>query len=161
MMEIFLGPGEYFVGDADTRIRTVLGSCVSVTLWHPQLRIGAMSHFVLAERVGPEPEELDGRYAEESLALMLRDLSQQRVHPKACQAKVFGGGNMFPHHTRRLASHVGRKNGEAARRLLERYDIPIISESLFGVGHRHIIFDIKTGHVWSRQVKPTMPGSEA
>ena len=32
--------------------------------------------------------------------------------------------------------------------------IPIVSESLFGVGYRRIIFDIDTGDVWSRQVEP-------
>lgn len=48
--EVYLLPGEYFVGDARYRIRTVLGSCVSITLWHRRLRIGAMSHFLLSER---------------------------------------------------------------------------------------------------------------
>lgn len=48
--EVYLLPGEYFVGDARYRIRTVLGSCVSITLWHRPLRIGAMSHFLLSER---------------------------------------------------------------------------------------------------------------
>jgi chemotaxis protein CheD len=37
---------------------------------------------------------------------------------------------------------------------MQAHGIPIISESLFGVGHRQIIFDVGTGHVWSRQVKP-------
>ena len=44
---IFLLPGEHFTGDARHRISTLLGSCVSITLWHPQLQVGAMSHFLL------------------------------------------------------------------------------------------------------------------
>ena len=40
LIDIFLQPGEYFVGDADYQIRTMLGSCVSMTLWHPGKRIG-------------------------------------------------------------------------------------------------------------------------
>lgn len=32
--------------------------------------------------------------------------------------------------------------------------IEVVSESLFGEGHRQIAFDVGTGHVWSRQVRP-------
>lgn len=157
MIEIYLQPGEYHVGDANCRIRTLLGSCVSITLWEPQRRIGAMSHFLLASRHGAT-SELDGRYADEALALMFRELIELKVKPSACRAKVFGGGNMFPDFTRKDADHVGQKNGEAARALLEAHRIPIISECLFGVGHRQIIFEVKTGDVWSRQVRPKLSG---
>ena len=158
LIEVFLQPGEYYVGDARCRIRTLLGSCVSITLWHPRLRIGAMSHFLLSTRGGTATDTLDARYAEEALSLMLRDLAREKVAPQECQAKLFGGGNMFPRHVRTPAFDVGQKNGEAARRLMRAHAIPIVSESLFGVGHRHIIFDVSSGHVWSRQVKPVDPG---
>ncbi|MGH6648397.1 chemotaxis protein CheD [Aquabacterium sp.] len=152
---VFLNPGEYFVGDARHRIRTLLGSCVSITLWHPAQRIGAMSHFLLSERSGKVGEPLDARYGKEALGLMLMELAKQGVDPKACQAKIFGGGDMFPKQSGMAnASNVGRKNGEAAHRLLEAHDISVMSESLFGQGHRRILFDVSSGHVWSRQVKP-------
>jgi chemotaxis protein CheD len=155
VMDIFLQPGEHYVGDADCRIRTLLGSCVSITLWHPARRIGAMSHFLLSDRGTQRPGELDGRYAEEAMSLMLRDLARQKVDPMECQAKLFGGGNMFPKHARAgSAPNIGQKNGEAARRLVRLHGIPVISECLYGVGHRQIIFDVASGHVWSRQVKP-------
>jgi len=154
IIEIFVQPGEYYVGDADCRIRTLLGSCVSITLWHPVKRIGAMSHFLLATRGGRQFVELDGRYGEEALLLMLRDLARARVAPAECQAKIFGGGDMFPRQNRADALNIGQKNGEAARRLLRSHGIPIVSESLFGVGHRQIIFDVASGDVWARQIEP-------
>lgn len=157
-IEIFLQPGEYYVGDARCRIRTLLGSCVSITLWHPRLRIGAMSHFILSSRGSAADGELDARYAEEATTLMLRDLAHQKVVPQECQAKLFGGGNMFPRQARSRAFDVGKSNGEAARLLMRSHGIPIVSESLFGVGHRQIIFDVGNGHVWSRQVKPIDTG---
>jgi chemotaxis protein CheD len=159
MMDIFLQPGEHYVGDAGCRIRTLLGSCVSITLWHPRKRIGAMSHFLLSSRGARVAGELDGRYAEEALSLMLRDLALHKVRARECQAKLFGGGNMFPHQTRANLLNVGQANGATARRLMAAHGIPIASESLFGVGHRQIIFDVSTGHVWSRQVKPVEPRS--
>ncbi|HEX4353451.1 MAG TPA: chemotaxis protein CheD [Polyangiales bacterium] len=157
MIEIFLQPGEYYVGGADCRIRTLLGSCVSVTLWHPKRQVGAMSHFLLADRGGMTSDELDARYAKEAVALMLGELAREKVSARQCQAKIFGGGDMFPHHTRSDAVSVGRRNGEAARELMRAHRIAVVAESLYGAGHRQIIFDIRTGHVWSRQVKLNAP----
>ena len=155
VMDIFLQPGECFVGDAGYRIRTLLGSCVSVTLWHPVKRIGAMSHFLLSSRDGNgRVFELDGRYGDEAMWLLLRDLVAAGVAPAECKAKIFGGGNMFPGRHKTYHVNIGHGNGETARRLLRSYGIPILSESLFGVGHRNIIFDVATGDVWSRQIKP-------
>jgi chemotaxis protein CheD len=154
MMEIFLQPGESFVGDANFRIRTLLGSCVSITMWHPVERIGGMSHFLLASRGDRKVLELDGRYGEESMWLMLREMTRANVNTAECEAKIFGGGNMFPHQSRATSVNVGQNNGDAARKLLQAYRIPIVSESLYGVGHRQVIFDVSSGNVWSRQVRP-------
>lgn len=152
--EIFLQPGEYCVGDACTRIRTLLGSCVSITLWHPTRRIGAMSHCLLASRGGARGE-LDARFADEALALMLRDLAREKIVPQQCQAKLFGGGNMFPEQTGRPnALDVGQQNGRAARELMRAHGIAVVSESLFGIGHRYIVFDIASGDVWMRGTPP-------
>ena len=161
LMDIFLQPGELFVGDAGFQIRTILGSCVSITLWHPQLRVGGMSHFLLPTRGQPGvTNERDGRYGDEALELMLVDLKAAGVNPKQCQAKIFGGGNMFPgnqhargHQARGLS--VGKRNGEAARALLRLHDIEVVTESLFGIGHRQIIFDVSKGDVWAKQVRPS------
>jgi chemotaxis protein CheD len=153
VIDIFLQPGEFFVGDANYRVKTLLGSCVSVTVWHPTMRIGAMTHFLLSSREGPV-SELDPRYGEEAMWMVLRELVRADVHPRECEGKIFGGGNMFPEHSRKNALNVGQKNGETARRLMRNYGIPVVSESLYGIGHRQIIFDVATGDVWARQVKP-------
>lgn len=152
LIDIFLLPGDYFVGGEDYRIRTLLGSCVSITLWHPKRRIGTMSHFVLSSRQPARGESLNSRYAEESLELMLAELRAMGVEPAQCQAKIFGGGIMFPKLAAKQHNSIGRQNGEEARRLLRARGITVVSESLYGVGHRLIIFDVGSGHVWSRQV---------
>ena len=156
LIDVFLQPGDLFVGDEGFRIRTILGSCVSITLWHPVKRVGGMSHFLLPTRGTPVSEDqLDGRYGDEALHLVMRELRQAGVSLLACQAKIFGGGNMFPAHMPAHAGQVGQRNGEAAREMLRSAGIQVVSESLFGHGHRQIIFDIRNGHVWSRQVRPS------
>jgi chemotaxis protein CheD len=153
----FLQPGEFVVGDAAYRFRTLLGSCVSITLWHPQRRFGAMSHFLLPRRTTTIARGSDGqwdaRYGEDAMWLMLRELRRADVPLAECEGKIFGGGNMFPDISTD-AMTIGRSNGEAARRLLEAHGISIVSESLFGVGYRQILFDVRSGYVWARQVEP-------
>lgn len=152
-IDVFLQPGECFVGDERHRIRTLLGSCVSITLWHPGRRIGAMSHFMLAMRGARRGAQADGRYGDEALGLMLRELDRAGLPRAECQAKIFGGGNMFANYTRRSSMRIGQQNGAAARALLEASGIPIVSENLHGDGHRYVIFDVANGDVWVRHVR--------
>jgi chemotaxis protein CheD len=157
-IDIFLQPGEFFVAQGSCKIRTLLGSCVAITLWHPRKRIGAMSHFLLATRGQRPVTELDGRYGDEAMLLMLRELARLDVKPTHCEAKLFGGGNMFPQTSSAHSQTVGENNGECAQQLLHAHGIRIVSESLFGEGLRQIIFDVARGDVWARQIKPTQMG---
>ena len=61
-----------------------------------------------------------------------------------CDGNIFDRANMFPQQTRAGMTNVGQRNGEAARCLLRSHgnSISIVSESLFGLGHWQIIFDI-------------------
>jgi len=151
LIDVYLLPGECFAGDARHRLHTLLGSCVSITLWHPQRRVGAMSHFLLTHRGKRGPAELSGRYGEEALQLMLEQLRAHGVQGQECLAKIFGGGAMFPASERRGVQAIGRRNGEEAEKLLQKYGIPVVSRSLFGVGHRQIVFEVASGDVWVRQ----------
>ena len=151
IVEVVLMPGEFFVGGAGYRPSTLLGSCVSITLWHRVKRIGAMSHFLLATR-GCAEEGLDGRYGDEAIFLMLKELVRHGVAPPECEAKIFGGASMQAGGLND-SLQVGQKNGNIAKQVLRQLGIPVISESLFGQGHRNIIFDIASGYVWARQIK--------
>lgn len=157
-IEVFLDPGEYFVGDARYKVRTLLGSCASMVLWHPRMHYGAMSHFLLSSRKPggtrrdtANASQLEGKYADEALELMMRELKQAKVPIHECVAKIFGGGNMFPNQKTLDKLNVGKKNGETARQLLREQGFRIVAEDLFGIGHRHVIFNVRNGDVWSRQ----------
>lgn len=157
-IEIFLQPGEFWFGDRDTRIRTLLGSCVSITMWHPRLRIGGMCHFMLPERgVRACADGLDGRYAGDAIALFLRELRAAHTRPQDYQVKLFGGGRMF--RSRHAAGapaalDVGTRNVEAARMLLRTHGFRVRAAHVEGEGHRNLIFDIGSGEVWLRHVAP-------
>lgn len=153
MVDIFLLPGDYFVGDGQHRVRTVVGSCVAVTLWHPRRRIGAMAHFLLPgyqrRRAGGGAPAI---YGADAVPLLVKGLERLRVPVRECQAKVFGGGAMFGELMK--SSDVGRQNGDCARDLLRQHGIALVSESLYGAGHRQVIFNVRSGEVLCRQMHP-------
>lgn len=152
-IEIYLLPGDiHFAGD-ETRIHTVLGSCVSISLWHPPTRSGGMCHFMLPTRGKPSGDILDGRYADEAVQLILREIRSGSGHPTAYQVKLFGGGNMFQSDRAESSFDVARANIQAARTLLADAGFLIQAEDVGGAGHRRVIFDLRNGHVWVRHDK--------
>ncbi len=164
VIEIFLQPGDFYFGDADTRIRTVLGSCVSIVLWHPARLIGGMCHYMLPFRESDPASALDGRYAEEAMQLFMRAIRAAKTYPAEYRVKLFGAGNMFPglakrgacgpHMTRsemQTCRNVPCKNTAAARLLMAKHGFTVEAEDLGGDGHRQLIFDIWSGHVWVRR----------
>lgn len=151
VIDIFLQPGDLYFGDADTRIRTVLGSCVAITLWHPRARLGGMCHFLLPQRGGPSAGLApDGRYGDEAVALLVDEIRRQRTAPGDYVAKVFGGGDMFPALTCGRGGHVGRRNGEFALARLAELGVRVRNCHLAGTGHRQVIFEVWSGDVWLR-----------
>jgi chemotaxis protein CheD len=160
-IEIFLQPGEFHFGGCDTRIRTLLGSCVAITMWHPRLLIGGMCHFMLPSRIVRPANELDGRYADEAMALFHREIRAIGGGSGEFQVKLFGGGNMFnlpPHcDDQSGCNNVACRNVMAARQLLHDHGHDIKAEHVGLHGHRNVILDVHSGKVWMRHVQNAMP----
>jgi chemotaxis protein CheD len=153
ILEIFLQPGEFYFGDEKTRIRTLLGSCVAIVLWHPRRRIGGMCHYMLPhsprERQG---QSLDGRYAEDAMRMFMRELARSGTKPADYEVKLFGAGQMFGPGTQpRRPADISQRNMEAGRELLERHSFHLHSHDLGGAGHRNVIFDVWSGDVWLKR----------
>jgi chemotaxis protein CheD len=149
--EIFLNPGDYAFGDASTRIRTILGSCVAVTFWHPQRRVGAMCHYLLPSRAASQTEPPGGKYAEDVIPLITDRFRTRDLQPGAIQVKMFGGSNMFPDLTLGESLTIGAKNIQVGLTVLTRCGFNILNYDLAGGTNRTVVFDIGTGEVWVRQ----------
>jgi chemotaxis protein CheD len=144
---IFLHPGDYHFDRVGAHIRTLLGSCVAITLWHPRHRIGGMCHFLLPGRTRASSTPFDGRYADEALLLLAEEMCAVGTAPEEYEARLYGGGNMFPAMTNSGEALIGRKNALAAKQLLNHYGIRIMAQSLEGTGYRSVEFDVASGQV--------------
>lgn len=153
VVEIFLQPGEFYFGDQGTRVRTLLGSCVAITVWHPRLLIGGMCHYVLPTSPRGKPERsMDGRYAEDVVSMFLDQIKRSRTLPAEYQVKMFGGGSQFAGWGTASDPTVPERNIQFGRELLARNGLSLKAHHVGGTGHRNVIFDIWSGNVWMRHV---------
>ena len=146
--QIYLKPGGFHFGAAPLRLTTLLGSCVTVTLWHPRRHLGGMCHIQLPKRPARAAgTALDGHYAEDAFALFDQALERHGTAAREYVVKLFGGGNMFPD-SDASSIEVGNKNLAAARQQLAERGLRPAIEHVGGAGHRKLIFDLASGDVW-------------
>jgi len=157
VVEIFLNPGEFYFAGPDTRIRTILGSCVSITMWHPKLVVGGMCHYMLPERGATQKMAPDGKYADEAFNLLIVEAQKIGAPLHEFRLKMFGGGNMFPGRDVPIAQRVGERNIEAGHSLMRHHAMRCDASDVGGFGHRSVLFDIWSGHVWVRQFNASLP----
>ncbi len=145
--DVYLNPGDFCFAGPDTRIHTVLGSCVSITLWHPRWRIGGMCHYMLPARghcaTGP-----DGRYADDAVGLFLDSVSRHGTRPDEYEVKMFGGADQFVELGDLVTGGVAELNVQAGLTLLAEHGFELSSRDLRGTGARRLIFKLSTGDVW-------------
>lgn len=146
--------GELVFGHGEREIRTLLGSCVAITLWHPRLQFGGMCHFALPHR--PENLESDKpnpRYADDCLLLFDHLVRKRGTLLKEYEGRIFGGGDMLSALSSSRAARleaeqitpVGDANAAIAFELLTRYNVHIQEADVGEKGYRSIIFDPSCG----------------
>jgi len=159
--KIFLYPGDFVFAGSGVHLHTLLGSCISITLWHPQKKIGGMCHFVLPGYSGERllNEKANGRYAGDVMELFREAAAEHKTNIMEYQAKIFGGGNMMKSVGDNVDGSVGTKNAGAAMQLLMQEGVEILVAHVGEFGHRRIAFDITTGDVWVKH--PSVEGENS
>lgn len=128
---------------ADRRmLKTLLGSCVGVAVFDPQLSVGGLAHVVLPQ--APADSNQPGKYADTAIPLMIEQL--QALAPVELQltAKIAGGASMFANE---VAARIGDQNVIACESVLEHLQIPIKGKHCGGCHGRRMVFDTGTGAV--------------
>lgn len=153
--KVFLHPGEFCFLNNAAHVHTILGSCISITLWHPELRIGGMCHFTLPEHPlrKNQAAKLDGRYADDVMKMFKQATTEHGTKIMEYEAKIFGGGNMMKSEGQNIEDSIGTKNAAAAMQLLMAENITIQVAHVGEFGHRRIVFDINSGDVWVRHTE--------
>jgi chemotaxis protein CheD len=145
--EVYLKPGDFCFGEGKLRISTVLGSCVSITLWHPRLVHGGMCHYMLPSRNQPRGNLApDGKYGDEAMELFMLELNKRHTVPAQYQVNLYGGANMFDEPAA-YPMDIGQQNIEMAHRLLDENGFTVTYNHLGSFGRRKIALDVWSGEV--------------
>lgn len=139
--EYFLGIGEVAFAKKPCVIRTVLGSCVGVSLYDPRLRIGGMSHFLLAK--APEGQ-ISTRYGDIALDTLIDNFRRAGSHLHRLEACVAGGALILDVNE---IFFVGEKNIKIADEVLSRRGIRVLRREVGGERGRRMVLDSETGFV--------------
>lgn len=147
--KLYLNPAELVIAEAPTKVITVLGSCVSVTLFSPKLKIGAICHAVLPHGKSAEPT----KFVDQSVSYMLKCFRSHGVEPKDLVAKVFGGSDMFvlldPNGSEFT---IGTQNIRAAKRCLADAGLKLAAADTGGRLGRKLVFYSHTGDVYLKRI---------
>lgn len=144
-----LMPGQLHFGGHAASLRTLLGSCLAVTLWHPERRLGGMCHFLLPSRQRKGDEPLDGRYGDEALEALVNLLRATRSAPTEFHAHLYGGADTMPEGA--LKFNVGERNIEQGFNLVDRYGFQIQGVDVGEDIPRTVVLTLATGEVTMRR----------
>ncbi|WP_061222850.1 chemotaxis protein CheD [Leptospira weilii] len=150
--DVFLQPGGFCWGRRDLRIRTLLGSCISICFWNPALLYGGMAHVMLPSK-SDYGASLNAKYADDAIQLFFEKIEQTGGKASQYQIKLFGGASMFSTEEEKLLEiksvrDIGMKNIRSVKEFLSKNRLPITSEDLGGFSHRRIFFSLWDGEIY-------------
>ena len=153
LQKIYLNPGELLVAEQPAVVTTVLGSCISVTLFSPRLRVGAICHAVLPNGKTEQPS----RFADQSVRYMLNYFRKHKIDPDEIVAKLFGGADMFTQIDPSAKDRsVGAQNIRAALEGLRQAGLEPSALDVGGQQGRKLLFYTHTGEVLLKRVRKEM-----
>jgi chemotaxis protein CheD len=130
---------------------TVLGSCVATCLFDPEIEVGGMNHFLLAEPAAAvSPADIDEHYGVYLMEVLINEMLAHGAAKHRLRAHLYGGANLNSNFAK-----IGTANGEFARAFLARERISIVREDLGGTQARRVDFRPARGQVRCRVVPDT------
>ncbi len=147
-MKVFLKPGELYIGKEPAVISTILGSCLSITMFNARLGVGGICHALFPNdfkrKKGKEFHYVDG-----SISYMLNEFEKIGITRNEIEVKVFGGASI--NITQRKT--VGQANIEAALNIIRGSNLRMLTYDFGGTLGRKIIFYTHTGRVLLKKLE--------
>jgi len=128
---------------------TVLGSCVCSCLFDPDIQLGGMNHFLLAQPpAGTASGDVDEHYGVYLMEVLINEMLAHGATKSRLRAHLYGGANLNSGFAR-----IGSRNAEFARSFLAHERIAVVREDLGGSSARRVDFRPARGQVRCRTVE--------
>lgn len=148
---INLQPGEVYFsqsldGNTTKELKTILGSCVAITIWHSKSKAAGMCHYLLAHEANNSKATRimqKYRYGEEALDYLLKRMAL--LHPlDEYELAIYGGSNMYPSLT---SPSIGQINVMFAQNWAKKNKLVFSKQDTLGNNGRSVTLDLSTGNV--------------
>ena len=155
--DIYLKPGETVISNNAAIVSTILGSCISITMFNLQWRIGAICHNLLPtcrdKRKCSDNCTEAFRYVECTIKRMVNKFTSRGIRQSEIEVKLFGGSDMFNLTVGENSSvTVGKQNIETALKVLGDSGLKIAASDTGGSVGRKIVFCTQTGKVFLKRL---------
>ena len=136
--------GEWVVSEnAHILAASAIGSCVVITLYDPQRKIGGLAHAMLPTSDHRNGSLAQAAYVDTAIDELLKRIAALGVNGTKLEAKLVGGANMFA----AFKASIGDDNVSSAREKLKKEGITLVGECVGGSQGRSVEFCISTGLV--------------
>lgn len=148
MMEIIkVGMADLNVTSYPNALTTLgLGSCVGVCIYDAKTKIIGMIHIMLPYSWGVKNNTNPAKFADTGIPLLIEKMEELGAAKKNMVAKLAGGAQMFEV-TRSEFMNIGKRNVDAAKKVLQDLNISIVAEDTGGNYGRTIIFYSEDGRL--------------
>ena len=146
---IHVMPGTLYVTCKGECITTILGSCISVCLHDPIVKVSGLNHFMLPGKQDDCTTNFDSNsYGVHAMTELIVKMETMGAQIYRCEAKIFGGGCMFPND-----QDIGVRNIEFASNYLDKMNISLSNMDVGLNYSRRIRFHTDTGKVMVKRLR--------
>lgn len=159
---VYLKPGEMYFTDRPTVVSTVLGSCVSITMFNGDLKIGAICHGLLPT-CNKEKRNICNnkctdlyKYMDCAFRHMVHRFESYDLNRDEIEVKLFGGaGILTPQENEHGRMSIGFQNLRTTMGMIKKEGLKIRASDTGGSSGRKLFFLTHTGDVFLKHLKKT------
>ena len=127
-----------------------LGSCIGVSVWDPQARVGGLVHVLLPDSEGRRPDGREpARFADTGIDALIQKLTEAGAFPRRLIVKIVGGAAVLgPANAEKFK--IGSRNAESVEQRLKRHGINLVAADTGGIKGRTLEMHVATGKTFVR-----------
>lgn len=137
-------------------ITYALGSCIGITLYDPNIKLGALIHIMLPNATGANASNIF-KFADTGIRETLRKMGAFGGIKSRYICKIAGGAQMFEITGGGSIGNIGQRNIESVKQTLRAEGIRIKNQDVGSNYARTMLLDVSTGKVSIRTIgKPEL-----
>lgn len=155
---VYIHPGEACFSSDPIVVTTVLGSCLSITMYSGKIKYAGISHCQLpncrSSNMNCDNCQDPFKYVNCTIMHMVKKFEQMHIKRNDIEVKIFGGADIFKSASgENRINSVGRQNIQTALETLAMFNMRAITSDIGGELGRKIFFLTATGDIFLSRLR--------